>query len=80
MLSLYQVIGDLAKEGGGGGQKEPLRVFRISFHNLCTFSSWELVNRPLNDIHLRLGGRRGGEGVCFVPQYYKPTHFAEPHP
>ena len=44
MLSLYQVMGRAwsGKEGGGSGEKEPLRVFRVSFHSLCTFSSWSL--------------------------------------
>ena len=52
-------------------------VFTIFAH--FHLGTW---NRPLNAIHLRLGGRRRGEGGggCFVPQYYKPTHFAEPHP
>ena len=60
MLSLYQVIGRAwsGKEGGGGVNSRCAffaSVFTIFAH--FHLGTW---NRPLNDIHRRLGGRRGG--------------------
>ena len=43
--------------------KRALARFSRQFSQSLHIFILELVNRPLNDIHLRMGGRRGGGGV-----------------
>ena len=53
------------------GKRAPARFSRQFSQSLHIFIL-ELVNRPLNDIHLRLGGRRGGGVLCTTVQQAHP--------
>ena len=65
------------------GKRAPARFSRQFSQSLHIFIL-ELVNRPLNDIHLRLGGRRGGGGCALYDSTTSPptlqNHTPNPRP
>ena len=62
------------------GKRAPARFSRQFSQSLHIFIL-ELVNRPLNDIHLRLGGSEGGGGALCHSTTSPPTvHNHTPNP